>query len=107
MYIKTDIPKGHSTSLSLNSSRGMSVNSAVSSMDYGDHVQAQVNNITWANGEVQSPSLFYVSRLLTMDLTFIFHFSFYFIWFCFSFIFLFLEQLRLGFISHAVTSVTN
>ena len=61
MYIKTDFPRGHSTSLSLNSSRGMSVNSAVSSMDYGDHVQAQVNNITWANGEVQSPSLFYAS----------------------------------------------
>ena len=48
-----------------------------------------------------------LSRLLTMDLTFIFHFSFYFILFCFSFIFLFLEQLGLGFIRHAVTSVTN
>ena len=61
MYIKTDFLRGHSTSLSLNSSRGMSVNSTVSSMDYGDHVQAQANNITWANGEVQSPSLFYAS----------------------------------------------
>ena len=30
-------------------------------MDYGDHVQAQANNITWANREVQSLSLFYVS----------------------------------------------
>ena len=48
-----------------------------------------------------------LSRLLTMDLTFIFHFSFYFILLCFSFIFLFLEQLGLGFISHTVTSVTN
>ena len=48
-----------------------------------------------------------LSRSLTMNLTFIFHFSFYFILFCFSFIFLFLEQLRLGVISHAVTSVTN
>ena len=48
-----------------------------------------------------------MSRSLTMDLTFIFHFSFYFILFCFSFLFLFLEWLRLGFISHAVTSVTN
>ena len=38
----------------------------------------------------------YMSRLLMMDLTFIFHFSFYFILFCFSFIFLFLEQLGLG-----------
>ena len=27
-------------------------------MDYRDHVQAQANNITWANGEVQSSSLF-------------------------------------------------
>jgi len=34
-----------------------------------------------------------MSRLLMIDLTFIFHFSFYFIVFCFSFIFLFLEQL--------------
>ena len=58
MYIKTDFLRGHSTSLSLNSSRGMSVNSTVSSMDYGDHVQAQANNITWANGKIQSPSLF-------------------------------------------------
>jgi len=45
-----------------------------------------------------------VSRLLTMDLTFIFCFSLYFI---FSFSFLFLEQLGLGFISHTVTSVTS
>jgi len=48
-----------------------------------------------------------VSRSLTIDLTFIFisHFSFSFSFF--SFIFLFLEQLRLGVISHAVTSVTT
>jgi len=46
----------------------------------------------------------FVSRLLTMDLTFIF--VSYFI-FSFSFLFLFLEQLRLGVISHAVTSVTT
>ena len=37
---------------------------------------------------------------------FSFHFSFYFS-FLFLFNFLFLEQLGLGFISHAVTSVTN
>jgi len=43
-----------------------------------------------------------LSRLLTMDLTFIFHFSLYFI-----FSFLFIEQLGLGFICHAVTSVTS
>jgi len=48
-----------------------------------------------------------MSRSLMMDLTFIFHFSFYFILFCFSFLFLFLEQFGLGFISHAVTSVTT
>ena len=52
-----------------------------------------------------------VSRLLTMDLAFIFHFSFYLILFCFSFVFLFLflflEQLGLGFTSHAVVSVTK
>ena len=51
--------------------------------------------------------LAWLSRSLTMDLTFMIHFSFYFILFCFSFIFLFLEQLGLGFISYAVTSVTN
>ena len=51
-----------------------------------------------------------MSRLLTVDFV---HFYFLsFIWFFFFFyflfsIFLFLEQLRLGFISHAVTSVTN
>jgi len=49
-----------------------------------------------------------ISRLLTMDLTFIFIFiSDFILFFFFSFIFLFLEQLRLGVISHAVTSVTT
>ena len=38
--------------------------------------------------------------------SFLFYFSFHFL-FIFFFIFLFLEQLGLGFISHAVTSVTN
>ena len=61
IYIKTDFPRGYSTSLSLNSSKGMFINSTISSMDYRDHVQAQANNITWANGEVQSSSLFDVS----------------------------------------------
>ena len=48
-----------------------------------------------------------VSRSLMVD--FVFIFSFYFILFFFSFFFsfLFLEQLRLGFICHAVTSVTS
>ena len=48
----------------------------------------------------KEPSL---SKSLTMDLTFMFIFHFIF---CFVFL-LFLEQLRLGFISHAVTLVTN
>ena len=49
-----------------------------------------------------------MSRSLMMD--FIFIFSFYFILsflFLFLFSFVFLEQLRLGFIGHAVTSVTS
>jgi len=42
----------------------------------------------------------------TVDLVFsLFYFSFLFL-FCFIFYFLFLEQLGLGLISHAVTSVT-
>ena len=45
-----------------------------------------------------------LSRLLMVDFIFYFLFSLYFI---FIFIFLFLEQLRLGFSCHTVTSVTN
>ena len=46
-----------------------------------------------------------MSRLLTVD--FIFLLAFYFIFFfSFFFSFLFLEQLGLGLIGHAVTSVT-
>ena len=48
-----------------------------------------------------------VLRSLTMNLTFIFISYFSFSFSFFSFLFLFLEQLRLGVISHAVTSVTN
>ena len=40
-------------------------------------------------------------------LFFIFSFHFILFYFLFPFIFLFLEQLGLGFISHAVTSVTS
>ena len=59
----------------------------------------------WSKPQRHKP---YMSRSLTMDLTFIFRFSFYFIFpFSFFFYFLFLEQLGLGFISHAVTSVTG
>jgi len=43
-------------------------------------------------------------KIVDGGLYFIFPFHFYF---TFSFLFLFLEQLGLGFISHAVTSVTN
>ena len=45
-----------------------------------------------------------MSRLLIEDFILFFLFSLYFI---FIFIFLFLEQLGVGFISHAITSVTN
>ena len=45
-------------------------------------------------------------KIVDGGLYFIFSFHFYFT-FLFFFLFLFLEQLRLGFISHAVTSVTN
>ena len=47
-------------------------------------------------------------KIVDGGLYFIFSFHFYFTFhFFFFFIFLFLEQLGLGFISHAVTSVTN
>jgi len=47
-------------------------------------------------------------KIIDGGLYFIFSFHFYFtFYFFFFFIFLFLEQLGLGFICHAVTSVTN
>ena len=46
----------------------------------------------------------YVVKIVDSGLHFYFLFSLYFI---FIFIFIFLEQLRLGFISYAVTSVTS
>ena len=47
-------------------------------------------------------------KIIDNGLYFIFPFHFIlFSLFSFLFLFLFLEQLRLGFISHAVTSVTN
>jgi len=48
-----------------------------------------------------------MSRSLMMDLIFIFISYFIFHFLFISFIFLFLEQLGLGVISHAVTSVTT
>ena len=48
-----------------------------------------------------------VSRSLTVDFILFSLFIFILLYFTLLFLFLFLEQLRLGFISHAVTSVTN
>jgi len=48
-----------------------------------------------------------VSRSLTVDFIFLFILLFFSFSFSFLFLFLFLEQLGLGFICHAVTSVTN
>ena len=65
MDIETDFIRECSTSPSLNSSIEMFVKFAISSINYIDCIQAQANNITWAeqvkNWEVQSPSLFYMS----------------------------------------------
>ena len=47
-------------------------------------------------------------KIIDDGLNFYFYFYFYFYFlFYYSFLFLFLEQLRLGVISHAVTSVTT
>ena len=48
-----------------------------------------------------------VSRLLMVDFILFSPFTLFYFTFLFPFNFLFLEQLRLGFISHAVTSITN
>ena len=62
MDTEIDMPRGCSASLS---SRGISPNSTVSSMDYVEQVQAMSKNLTWAeqveNGEVESLSLSYVT----------------------------------------------
>ena len=46
-------------------------------------------------------------KIIDNGLHFIFSLTLFFFFFFFIFHFLFLEQLGLGFISHAVTSVTN
>ena len=48
-----------------------------------------------------------MSRSLTVDFILFSLFTLFYFSFLFLFLFLFLEQLGLGFISHAVTSVTN
>ena len=48
-----------------------------------------------------------MSRSLTVDFILLSLFTLFYFSFLFSFLFLFLEQLGLGFISHAVTSVTK
>ena len=61
--------------------------------------QSHKSHDTWKKVDV---------KIVDGGLYFIFSFHFYFtFYFFFFFIFLFLEQLRLEFISHAVTSVTN
>ena len=65
-------------------------------------------NIGVGQGSALSPILsvlYLLSRSLTVD--FILFSLFTLFYFSFLFLFLFLEQLRLGFISHAVTSVTR
>jgi len=61
--------------------------------------------------KIEADSLDFVTgvvvKIVDNGLDFYFSLFIFFILFCFSFIFLFLEQLVLGFISHAVTSVTN
>ena len=51
--------------------------------------------------------ILFVSRLLIVDFIFIFSSHFILFFFFLFFSFLFLEQLRLGFISHTVTSITG
>jgi len=75
---------------------------------------AYISMLTWCNliqtlqkSTSQWPTSLKLSRSLTVDSVFIFSFSWILFFVLFSFILLFLERLGLGFISHAVTSVTN
>ena len=73
MDIEIDFPRGCSASPSMNSSRETSASSAISSMDYVECVQAQVDNLTQAeqvkNGEIQSPFLFYTTAKNAIPVT--------------------------------------
>ena len=60
-----------------------------------------------ALGTKRMLSTAYLSRPLTVDFIYFYFFSFVLFFFSLLFYFLFLEQLRLGVISHAVTSVTT
>ena len=62
------------------------------------------NNMYRGSAEPVLVSLSDSVKIVDGGLYFIFSFHFYF---TFLFLFLFLEQLGLGFIGHAVTSVTN
>jgi len=88
MNINTDVTRERSASSNINNSRESSTHLDISSVLW----QPLVINVKIVDG----------------GLYFIFPFHFYFTFlFFFLFNFLFLEQLGLGFISHAVTSVTN
>ena len=63
--IETDFSIDHSISPSINSLRKTSANFAIFSIDYVKHIQAQADNLTWAeqvkNRKIQSPFLFHVT----------------------------------------------
>ena len=70
-------------------------------------IYEEIQNLEWYMKFIHSPMQ---TSVKTVDdgLNFYFRFLFYFLFFfSFSFLFLFLEQLGLGVISHAVTSVTT
>jgi len=105
--MEVDTPRGWSTSTSTNSSRATSAHSNISSTGYTEHIQALANNLTWTDqveiSKSEGPAL---SSSQTVDLVFLLSSIFIFIFFSVYFpIFLFLEQLGLGLIGHAVTTV--
>ena len=69
-----------------------------SSRSWAQDVQRYISHLYWST---------HLSKSWMVDSVFIFSFSWILFSVFFSFIFLFLEQLGLGLISYAVTSVTN